>query len=228
MNDVKNQRWPFLKELSKLFNSFNLSLFYGCLEEPSYIVQPEKKWVFKFNSGNNTLSIGGKFVGCEKTQILENFLHEMVHINNHFYKVEDCGSSDYHNKTFLKSALEIGLHVGVSENKGWNLISISSSDWKHPDNFRKPTDESFKNLEKVISELDCNFEIIQEGADEIERILTTSAPSKVYFRKYVCNCSPPHNSIRSGRSPDGINALKVLCLNCNSIFTCENKDGETD
>jgi hypothetical protein len=41
---------------------------------------------------------------------------------------------------------------------------------------------------------------------------------KQCFLKYICQCSPPHNSIRSGRRPNGPHALHIQCLMCGANF----------
>jgi hypothetical protein len=84
----------------------------------------------------------------------------------------------------------------------------------------KPTRDAATRLGEVFALIKFDKTIFKQAKSEIRQQAKEDKPSKTYFLKYVCNCPPPHNSIRSGRRPDGPNALNIQCQNCHSTFVC--------
>jgi len=217
-NLAKYDRWPFLRELEMAFDHFNNSLFDGALSMPVHVVRQDKKVVFRFLPDSHSLVIGSKFSSATQETILQEYLHEMIHMENSRRGEVDCTSNQYHNKRFLETALEKGFFVSKHEAQGWSKTRFSKPD--SDSECKEPSTEAHEWLLSALRLITLDKQLIEEGQEEIARIITSSAPAKVCFLKYVCECDPPHNSIRSGRRPDGPNPLQIKCLVCKAKFTC--------
>jgi hypothetical protein len=57
--------------------------------------------------------------------IFSTFLHELSHLHNNVLGIEDCNSSQYHNKHFKSAAQKFGLNVDKFPGRGWALTSLS-------------------------------------------------------------------------------------------------------
>jgi hypothetical protein len=148
-------------------------------------------------------------------------LHEMIHIKNHQEEVQDCTTNHYHNKYFLNVALEVGMVVIKHKTQGWSITTtMLPRNVVERDFVRKPTSENREKCQKAFIAADLDRNLFKRVCTEMRSKAKQEKPTKTFFLKYVCNCPPPHNSIRSGRRPDGPNALNVHCENCHSKFIC--------
>jgi hypothetical protein len=226
-NTTKYERWPFLKELERIFSICNDVLFAGALAMPVFVVRQDKKVVFRFLPDSHTFVIGSKFsrlkVKDKNDALLTEFIHEMIHMENRRRGVVDCTSNQYHNKKFLETALEKGFYVFQDKAKGWSRTRLTKS---IKGTHKIPSDAANLYLLKCVDGIELDESLIEEGQEEIARIVTSSAPAKICFLKYVCQCAPPHNSIRSGRRPKGPHPLKIKCMVCKSKFTCVEDEDE--
>jgi len=221
MSDTK--KTPLVQELERLFMHLNKGLFDGRFRLATHVVQPDKKVVFRFvgNTPNSYYITVGGYFGKLKSfkEVLQEYLHEMVHISNWYDHVVDCTTNQYHRREYMDAALKVGFYVSRHKVQGWGITHIDQPRMK---NTHSPDTEVAERLAALIESFSFNKEIFQNSRDEIKRLANT--PRKVCFLKYVCQCSPPHNSIRSGRRPDGLYPLKIRCEDCNAFFVLADKE----
>jgi hypothetical protein len=77
-----------------------------------------------------------------------------------------------------------------------------------------------KLREEIFQQLatEMNKAVLKKVKKEIASLPRKS--DKSYTLKYECGCEPPHNSIRSGRRPDGPNPLNAMCMDCLTYYKC--------
>ena len=147
------------------------------------------------------------------------FLHELIHIFNKQSEIVDV-AGHYHNKKFLKAALDAGLYVIKTKAQGWAVTSlVYPRNVIHKDCIHRPDKNKLERRITAFSHLEINSSIFKDACKEIKAYISDKS-TKTFFLKYECNCPAPHNSIRSGRRPDGKNALNIICQVCNSKFHC--------
>lgn len=205
-----------VEEIKKLFSDVNKGVFSNKLETPTISIQTDKKVIFKFSPEFDTLIVGSKFAKASLDEILSSLFHEMVHISNFSKGIIDCTSNQYHNKKFVNSALDAGLFVMPHKTQGWGVtkLEITAKDAKHA---REPSEKSLSIRRKVIDSLTFDRGVIQKSQKAMSKQLA-SRGHKICLLRYVCDCPPPHNSIRSGRRPDGDHPLQITCNQCHSEF----------
>lgn len=211
----------FLRELEKAFNLFNKSLFAGRLEPVGFSIQSKKKVGIRWSSESGTIVIGSDVPKLDLSEIPGVLLHEMIHVANHQENLVDVKANQYHNKYFLHCALDVGLVVIKHKTQGWAITgTLVPRNVVEQVYLKKPTKENAKRLSETFGKLELDKSAFKALQSEIRQKLRVEKPPKTYFLKYQCNCPPPHNSIRSGRRPDGANALNIQCQNCRSKFEC--------
>lgn len=210
------EKLPVIVELERVFNLLNKQMFGGRLAIPTLTIQLEKKVVFRFVPESYYMLIGSKFIDCSSQEILEQLLHEMVHISNHADGVVDCTSNQYHNKRFLSAALEAGFYVFRHKTQGWGETHFFVDDDVIGVNTPKPDD--LRRRERVFASLKLDKEVIEYAQTRMAKRLEETSARKVCFLKYICECPQPHNSIRSGRRPDGDHPISIRCNICKSNF----------
>jgi hypothetical protein len=201
-----SQKPPIVIELEKLFGTLNHELFEGRLKLPTITIHPEKKVGFKFIPSTYHLVVGNGLSELTFTEMIEAFLHAMVHI-------QVAAKRNYHSKKFLAAALEVGFYVAYTSGHGWGATTF---DPPRSGRFESPSKEGADHLQQVVAKLFFNEKVLDETQDEMRH-----RTAKPFLLKYKCGCPPPHNSIRSGRRPDGPNPLNIRCCNCNQLFRCE-------
>lgn len=210
-----------INEFQRIYQHLNKSLFSNKLKPITIAIQVKKKVALRWFSDSETLIIGSEFLELEYNQIPATLLHEMVHIYNFQRDVTDVTINQYHNKFFLQTATEIGLIVIKHKTQGWSITSTF-----YPRNVverifvKRPSKEAIQKRELAFSTVAVDKNIFKAGKREIISKMKSERPAKTYFLKYECQCPAPHNSIRSGRRPDGPNALNIRCENCESLFEC--------
>jgi len=212
-------------ELQEAYQVLNRELFDGSLSSVNFSVLPKKKFSFKFLHEQNCIVIGGEFPKLDRCDILPQLLHEMVHIFNFQKNIEDVTANQYHTiKHFLPIALSVGLIAIKHKSQGWSITSpISPRNVVEKEFVRYPELSAIKKRSDTFDSILFDKSLISKAQAEIKLRAADGKPTKTFFLKYVCNCPPPHNSIRSGRRPDGINALNIVCMNCRSRFICMEK-----
>ena len=201
--------------LLKTFDHLNSCLFEAKLATPLFEVKIDRDDIFYFVKPN-TIQIGSAFCAISLNQVIDELLHCMIHIRNHQEKLPDHTVNQYHNQHFANVALGIGMTVQKQKSRGWSLVSVSS--YIGPNDFLTPDTTKQKNLHKIVSTIKlsdkgfCNFQTeIRNGFK--------ANPKRQFLLKYTCSCHPPHNTIRSGRRPDGAHPLNVTCNICGQKFS---------
>lgn len=209
-----------IREVETAFKVLNEKLFGGTLETPLVVVDTAKKVSVRYLS--ELLVVGTEVSDLEYHDFLAVLLHEMIHIYNAQNGFVDVTANQYHNKKFLEAALAVGLVVTKKKTQGWGFTATSIPKQHSQDAVRIPQKKSVQ--ERILA-----FQAASNNHDKVKfrqakaEVSTKSGKKrpKVCFLKYVCTCPPPHNSIRSGRRPDGDHPLRIRCEVCGSLFRCE-------
>lgn len=209
-----------MTELKRMFQYLNKIFFNGKLEKVDFVVNCKKKVGIKFNAELNSIIIGEEFLKIESSNILSILLHEMIHICNYQNCNEDVTINQYHNKNFLDLALKVGFYVIKHKNQGWSITTTTFPRNVINKVYIKQPEKSKIKLTEIFNEAKLDKSIIVKLKEEIRQKSRQEKPIKTYFLKYQCHCAEPHNSIRSGRRPDGPNALNIQCQNCGAFFEC--------
>jgi hypothetical protein len=211
-------------EFQEAFQTLN-QLFENSLAPVCFLVQPKRKFAIKYDKDQNIVFIGGEFAKLDRCDILPQLLHEMIHIFFSQSGIEDVTANQYHTiKYFLTKALSVGLVVIKHKSQGWSITSpVSPRNVVEKEFVKIPEKFAVALRVAVFNSISLDKNIISKVQSEIKQITQKEKPSKTFFLKYVCNCPPPHNSFRSGRRPDGANALNIVCMNCHSRFVCVSK-----
>jgi hypothetical protein len=210
-----NGRNPIEPQLELIFRHFNKWFFGNTLPPPSHDIRPEKKFVLRFSPRPLRVIVGGKFATASYETIFAEYLHQMVHIANFVEGNTDCTTNQYHNGIFLATAHRVGLHVSRHKTQGWSITTLEAKD--KSENVG-PSAESKERLAAAIKSLEFNKAEIRKGCAEISAVVKTRKKTKKFFLKYSCACPPPHNSIRTGRTPQGRNPPRIRCEDCGALF----------
>jgi hypothetical protein len=208
-------------ELQNVFNILNKALFDEQLKLVPISIQTKKKVSLRYAPDMDAIIVGNEFSTLEYSEIPHVMLHEMIHIRNQQRGVVDVTANQYHNKQFLQVALEVGLVVIKHKTQGWAITStVYPRNVVERQYIRKPSKEAVTRRDQAFAEIKPDKAIFKVARTELKERMKGEKPPKMYFLKYICNCPPPHNSIRSGRRPDGPNALNIMCMSCRSKFEC--------
>lgn len=201
--------------LTKIFDFFNVSLFESKLENPLFQIKPDRTTIFYFVKPNQ-LEIGSLFGTASSDQVIDDLLHCMIHMKNYQIRLPDYTVNQYHNQHFANQATDIGMTVQKYKSRGWATASVSS----HVDvcNFLMPDEEQQRILWKLVSSIKFPKKTFLNFQSAI-RSVAKSKSSRQFLLKYTCKCKPPHNTIRSGRRPDGANPLDITCNLCGEKFS---------
>jgi hypothetical protein len=201
-----------ISDLQKLFVEFNERHFGRQLIEPVFRVDVKKRFTFRFLPQKYEFVIGSMFVKLTWTQMWIEFFHEMIHMKNFFDGVTDHTANQYHNHEFADTALSVGFYVLKHPTKGWGVLEIDSPKMGE---FQSPTSDAREYLELTFERTSFYSETLSLARRQIRE--ATGKP-KQFQLKYICNCPHPHNTIRSGRRPDGKHPLKATCNICHHPY----------
>jgi hypothetical protein len=210
-----------IDEIERIFGILNVEFFDRKLRSVPIVVQPKKKVSLRWIQETESIVLGADFLYLDNSEIVGCMLHEMIHILNYQMGIVDVTKNQYHNKIFLKYALQVGFIVIKHKTQGWSITSTVL-----PRNViervfvKKPNKDAIVKRNKIFESIKVEKSKFKKIRSEIKSRIENEKPTKTFFLKYECNCQPPHNSIRSGRRPDGPNALNIQCLNCKSSFEC--------
>lgn len=205
--------------ISSLFRHHNKNLFDNSLKIPKIEIDFDRKFIMRWI--DDTIYLGAEIVSTSLPELHCHVIHEMVHISNANDGVEDVGVNQYHNKAFCNKCLDLGFFVVRHWTQGWCLnTTLPLRNVRDKNMVKTPAPDARETLSKSIK----SFKLLKgEFGNNIACIrsqISSKIPSKTFFLKYVCQCPAPHNSIRSGRRPDGRNSLDIRCKRCNCDFSC--------
>jgi hypothetical protein len=201
-----------IAELERTYGTLNSHLFSGKLRTPEFVMQfLKKKSIFKFIPEPYQIIVAGDLGNIALRSLFSHLLHEMVHISNYMDGVLDCRLNQYHNKEFMVAALKVGLICVKHRSHGWVTTDATNTlDAIIPDK------EIIEKRNKAFAEINFDKLVLRQSRVEFCK----KSPKRMYCLKYECNCQPPHNSIRSGRRPDGAYPPKIRCEECGCLFVC--------
>ncbi len=206
-------------ELVKIYSQFNQNLFKGELDNPIYEVNLKRKELFCYDhSSPRKIILGAGFINENNMRrIFDEMLHVMIHALNHKRGIIDRTKNHYHKQEFVDVALKVGLFVGKVGSRGWGFVSSLREDCKSSE-IQIPA----LNKQKRLSEIYHIINVDKSKIQEIQKKLSEDNCNKrVFLLKYRCDCPAPHNTVRSGRRPNGKNGLNITCDICHGKFVCE-------
>ncbi len=198
------------------FHSFNQSFFHGKLPKATFVTNFQRKQIFFFRPPK-MIEVGLGFLDANKEQLLDDLLHSMIHLHNHFTGKPDVTRNQYHRNEFSATALKLGLFVAYQHARGW---SVTSSDRKRLSRFsriRAPEDRD--RLRHVYQQIRWPSKEIAAFQAKAAREVS-GRPRKQFQFKYVCECDPPY-IVRVGRRPDGPTPFQACCQYCNAKFALD-------
>lgn len=203
-----------IKNFEKVYKIFNDEFFKGQLPKPNFSVDMKKRGVLCFKPPSNIV-LCKDFPESTLVDIFDNIIHQMVHIENYLSGIEDFSSSQYHKKSFYNRALQIGLNLAYSTTQGWSIVYSTLGQYQG--NVRLANKKNRDKLKEVYSGIQINIDQLIEFQNDLKLSLDETTVRKSLL-KYVCQCKPPHNTIRSGRRPNGPRPLDIKCNICGEKF----------
>lgn len=191
----------FLIELERIAKSLARDLFNITI--PQFKLEISRKTPFTDEVVHIAVGVG--IIDLSSDEIFAGILHELVHIYNRINGVSDQTANRYHNQKFKNSAIRFGLHCEWDRNKGWYNTTLIDTLQSH-----------IERQIDVSSWASC----LSEGKRQLRRMVRDRTRHPC-FLKYVCKCPPPHNSIRSGRRPNGNHPPCIRCEVCGAVFVCD-------
>ena len=189
----------FLSEMERVSQILARDLF-GGVSIPQFKLELARKAPFTDEIVHIAVGIG--IIKLSQGEILAGILHELVHIYNRIRGVSDQTANHYHNRKFKNLAIQVGLRVTCDRNKGWHITSLTDG------------------VQNNIDACRVNAKYLLEGKKQLRRMIQGRI-QRPCFLKYICECPPPHNSIRSGRRPNGGHPLRIRCEVCGAAFVPE-------
>lgn len=205
-----------LPQLTNAYQVINKELFENQLPLPDFSTDASRSSILCF-SHPATILFCQNFPDVSKTAILDDLLHQMIHVEHHQRGIEDHTSNQYHKKEFCSRALELGLHVIFNPSRGWAITS--SVDGQDGDKIRHADKKSVQRLRRIYKSVEILESELRDFQSQLRMEFNVrQRQSKQYQLKYICSCTPPHNTIRSGRRPDGQRPLDATCNICGAKF----------
>lgn len=197
----------------------NERLFEGTLASPKFEKDLGRKCVLHF-SPPNSYQYGSEIVTAPPDLISSELVHAMIHAKNHAQGVIDSTQNQYHNTHFLQEALRVGFCVVWHKSRGWALTFVDTAKAAGHEKFRLPDEAANSVLKAAMAGVSIPKKSLGAWQRELAGELADK-PKKTFLLKYICRCSPPHNTVRSGRRPEGDNPLDITCNTCKSKFVVE-------
>jgi len=210
-----------MKQFEVIYSYFNNSLFNNELPRQEFIFDINKKFPLRWDKSN--IIIGAEFLSLNAYEFFISIIHEMIHIKSHQAGLDDLGINQYHKKDFLKMALNLGFFVIKHKSQGWSIISpISPRNATNCIAVKSPNVNRNCSLLDVLSNVNYNVQEFKNQVKDLHDAIIKNPPSKTFFLKYQCQCPDPHNSIRSGRRPNGagMEHPDAMCKTCGSDYLC--------
>jgi hypothetical protein len=215
-----------IAELERLFDHFKGKLFsVSChgtpRNRPVFRCDFWKKFSFRYSKETKYFVVGLGVKKLSYEELICEFVHEMIHWYNDSRGKSDCTPSQYHNQAFFRTATCLGFYVLKHPTRGWGLIQLSAP--TSGTDYLPPNDEDRDYLSRLIDKFDFDHELFQLAKQEM-RENSHLFTRKQCQLKYQCACPPPHNTIRSGRHPNGKYPLCIRCDKCGHHFKLADED----
>lgn len=210
---------PLIGELGRLLFVIDRGIFCSLGKAntlPTFTIQLNHKPALRLV--RKAIVIGADFVALSNMQIVSELFHILVHVHNQEKHVADCTANSYHNRRFLHMALQAGCYVGRHPLQGWSITKLYPGQQSKRDLAAPIPQAVLKRDQLIYNKLKLNETMLLQAKREMRQMLRNKQPARVCFLKYVCDCLPPHNSIRSGRRPNGLHPLRIRCEVCGSVF----------
>lgn len=218
MNTTKQTNIKLMTdELHKAFNILNEKFYSNKLPMPAITIQSSGKrtlsmgWcttakVWGDKDGNQKMyeiNLSAEFIDVSFIETMDTLMHEMVHLYNLVYGVQDVSrNGTYHNKKFKERALMSGfVHPEDKPDKkyGYSFVKLSSVTIAILNEL--PIDQSVFSIGRKSQDY---FRILEQGENPNENEPTRS---KTAGYRWVC---PDCNMILRSSKPN----LNIICGKC--------------
>lgn len=201
---------------TKAYDLLNQGLFNSKLPTVGFTSTLTRKDILHF-APPDVFEIGTGFITARPVEIIDDLLHNMVHVYNHVNGEQDVTTNQYHNLAFCDKALGVGLIVTCHKTRGWG-ITHTDPDAK-TDKIRTPKDDVNQKRNAVYDEIKFPVEDLAKYQRKLQDSLEDK-PNKQFQFKYVCKCEPPH-IVRVGTRPEGPRSFEAKCLRCDTNFALD-------
>jgi len=201
---------------SKAYQLLNQDLFHSKLPTVEFSISLSRKDIFQFSSPN-LFEIGTGLITARPVEIIDDLLHNMVHVYNHTHDKQDVTQNQYHNLDFCEKALEVGLIVVCHKTRGWGVTHTDPD--VDIEKIRHPNKESASKRSLTYGKIELPVDGLAEFQSELQERLGDK-PIKQFQFKYICQCEPPF-IVRVGTRPDGDRCLLAECKHCNTKFVLD-------
>lgn len=201
---------------SKAYQLLNQDLFHSKLPTVEFSISLSRKDIFQFSSPN-LFEIGTGLITARPVEIIDDLLHNMVHVYNHTHDKQDVTQNQYHNLDFCEKALEVGLIVVCHKTRGWGVTHTDPD--VDIEKIRHPNKESASKRSLTYGKIELPVDGLAEFQSELQERLGDK-PIKQFQFKYICQCEPPF-IVRVGTRPDGDRCLLAECKHCNTNFVLD-------
>jgi hypothetical protein len=202
---------------TKAYESLNKGLFDSKLPTTiEFSPTLNRKDIFHFGPPD-VFEIGTGFITARPVEIIDDLLHNMVHVYNHVQDTPDVTQNQYHNLAFCEKALDVGLIVVCHKTRGWGVTHTDPD--ALTDKIRHPKETATTKRSEVYDQIKLPDESLAEFQRELQEKLGDK-PAKQFQFKYVCKCDPPF-IVRVGKRPDGDRPFDARCGYCDTIFVLD-------
>lgn len=140
-------------------------------------------WNDKWSNGKDNLSEINICAEELDKHPISTLIHEMCHYHNAVDKINDCSTSQYHNKHFRERAENYGLNVEKVGRFGWAVTTVGDK------------------LVPVLEEMKINYDVFK-----LIRKQTVRVKAETKMKKWVCECT-------TVRCATELSAVCELCQN---------------
>lgn len=205
-----------IETFSKAYKLLNQDLFQSKLPTVDFSISLSRKDIFQFSSPN-VFEIGTGLITARPVDIIDDLLHNMVHVYNHIQDTQDVTQNQYHNLAFCDKALEVGLIVTCHKTRGWGVTHTDPD--VEEEKIRHPEKKASSRRSLSYSKIELPVEGLAEFQSQLQERLGCK-PIKQFQFKYICRCDPPF-IVRVGTRPDGDRCLLAECKRCNTNFVLD-------
>lgn len=168
---------PAIKELERVYDLIAERYKFTALR-PIITIQSKGRqsafgwhWSKKWSNGKSDLSEINICAEELDKHPIATLIHEMVHYNNAVEDINDCSTSQYHNKAFKERAETFGLNVERAGRFGWAMTTVSDK------------------LIPVLEEMKINYDVFKLIRKPTERVKAETKMKKWSYGCTVVRCA---------------------------------------